>query len=79
LLRRCALFATGREPNEVASNRRDGNIDTARVRGEADFARTRMSPRQKSGLKQAIPLGLMPRTGQPAKSPICLIVHAIDR
>jgi hypothetical protein len=32
VLRRCALFATGGEPNEVADIRRDVNIDTARMR-----------------------------------------------
>jgi hypothetical protein len=34
LLRRCALFATGRGSNEVADSRHDVNLETARVRPE---------------------------------------------
>jgi hypothetical protein len=37
-------------------------------------------PRRNTGLRQGIPPGLNhPHSGQPAKSHICLIVHAIDR
>jgi hypothetical protein len=70
LLRRCALFATGRGSNEVAP--------TAGARDGPDADPN--GPRRNTGIEARNTTRAEPsHTGQPAKSSICLIVHAIDR
>src|SRR5215472_6766241 len=72
LLRRCGLFARGRGERGRADSRRDVNIETARSGPERPQTEHRIEAWNTTRAESS-------PYGQPAKSSICLIVHAIDR